>query len=269
MVNAWIDGQAKAFLRIKSGDTLMEIKPPLPVCTRGDAHKSLGCESCHTSWVPQCIGCHNTFDRNAPGYDMLERREKLGSWVEHVGLFMAERPALGIIMEDDGSRRVMTFTPGMVISIDLLSYGASKSGETDVFRRLYAPASAHTTVREGRSCLSCHNDPLAIGYGRGELVYDIQGAGGKWKFRNRFEMNSHDRLPEDAWIGFLAEPQGITTTRTNARPFNLKEQRAILTVGACLVCHTEDSQVMRESLEDFSSLLEKVSNKCVLPDWND
>lgn len=267
MVNAWIDGQGKAFLRIKSSDTIMEIKPPLPVCTRGDAHNSLGCESCHSSWVPQCIGCHNTFDGNAPGYDMLESREKTGSWVEHVGLFMADKPVLGIIMDDDGSRLVMTFTPGMVISIDLSSYNTRESGKTDVFRRLYAPASAHTTVREGRSCISCHNDPLAIGYGRGELVYDIHGASGNWTFRNRFELNGHDGLPEDAWIGFLSEPHAITTTRTNARPFNLREQRAILTVGACLVCHPENSSVMKESLTDFPALLKKISKKCVLPAW--
>jgi hypothetical protein len=217
--------------------------------------------------VPQCIGCHNTYDPRIKGFDMLEYKDKRGSWVEHVALFMADLPALGIIRNKDGSKQVKTFAPGMVLSIDTGSFKTGNPGEKNIFRRLYAPVSAHTTVREGRNCASCHNDPLAIGYGRGELVYEINGKQGKWVFRNRFALNKYDNLPEDAWIGFLSERTGIVSTRDNTRPFNLDEQKSILTVGACLTCHPGNSPVMKESLTDFPSLLKRVSKKCVLPDW--
>jgi hypothetical protein len=201
------------------------------------------------------------------GFDMLENREKAGNWIEHVGQFMADKPTLGIVMDSLGVKQVKTFTPGMVLSIDTASFRNNKINKAALFHRLYAPISAHTTVREGRSCISCHLDPLAIGYGRGELVYDVSTGKGKWYFRNKFALNDHDNLPEDAWTGFLSERTGISATRENTRPFNLEEQKAILTVGACLTCHDENSRVMRESLIDFPSLLKQVSKKCVLPEW--
>lgn len=267
ILNAWINETGRAILRIKTGDSLFVMKPPAPVCSGGKAHHSLSCESCHTSWVPHCIGCHNVYDPAAKGFDMLTNKEITGSWVEHVGRFLADKPALGIVTDSLGLRQVKTFTPGMVLSIDTASFTNSISKQADLFHRFYAPISAHTTVREGRSCISCHLDPLAIGYGRGELLYDVSSGKGKWIFRNKFALNDHDQLPEDAWTGFLSERTGISATRENARPFNLQEQKAILTVGACLTCHSEDSQVMKNSLTDFPALLKQISSKCILPDW--
>jgi hypothetical protein len=268
ITNAWIDKNGQALLRVKTKDTFLVLRPPTSACTSGKSHQSLSCESCHTSWVPQCIGCHNIYNPEIRGFDLLDYKEKKGSWEEHVGLFIADQPTLGIIENKNGSKQVMTFTPGMVISIDTSSYNSNDPGKAYVFRRLFAPASAHTTVKKGRDCKSCHLDPLAIGYGRGELVFEIDGNKGKWVFRSRFALNEYDRLPEDAWIGFLEDPAGFTATRANARPFNLKEQQAILTAGACLVCHPEDSEMMKESLVDFPLLLKKVTEKCVLPEWN-
>jgi hypothetical protein len=216
--------------------------------------------------VPQCIGCHNTFDPEMKGFDLLEYKEKAGSWVEHVGKFMAGKPVLGIVEDEKGVKKVMTFTPGMVLSIDKSGFKDGDKAQHQLFSRLYAPVSPHTTTREGRSCKSCHLDPLALGYGRGELVYDISSGKGKWSYRNKFALNENDKLPEDAWIGFLSERKGMAATRENARPFNLQEQQAILRVGACLTCHDENSEVMIESLTDFPALLKRVSLKCILPE---
>jgi hypothetical protein len=267
IVNAWIDEQGQAVLSGKNNDTLLSLGPPEKACSRGDAHRSLSCGSCHSSWVPQCIGCHNTYDKGAPGYDMLENKLRQGTWAEHVSLFMADQPALGIMTGEGGLEEVITFTPGMILSIDTSSFKKGTPGNAKIFRRLYAPASPHTTTREGRTCKSCHLNPLAIGYGRGELVYRNSHGLGKFEFFPRFAMNEYDQLPEDAWIGFLLEPEGMNSTRSFTRPFTLKEQQSILTVGACLTCHAEDSGVMKESLNDFPGLLKKTSNKCVLPGW--
>ncbi|MGC8001577.1 hypothetical protein, partial [Salmonella enterica] len=70
--------------------------------------------------------------------------------------------------------------------------------------------------------------PLAIGYGRGKLEYRNVNGKGKWFFTPEYVDSPQDGLPQDAWIPFLQEPQGISTTRPNARPFNLAEQRRIL-----------------------------------------
>jgi hypothetical protein len=154
--------------------------------------------------------------------------------------------------------------PGMVMTIDKETF---EKGSGQSFHRLYAPASGHTTQREGRSCKSCHNNPLAIGYGRGELIYDISGKTGKWSFNPMFVLNENDNLPEDAWIGFLSEAKAPFATRTSLRPFSVAEQKRILEVGACLTCHDEKSKVMEQALEYYEQTLAKRSLKCISPDW--
>jgi hypothetical protein len=266
LLNAWIETSGKAILRSKSKDTMYVIKPPAGKCSQGNAHKALSCESCHSAWVPQCIGCHNSFDPEEKGFDMLENRYKNGSWVEFAGRFMTGPPVLGIVRKPDGTRAVKTFTPGMVLSIDTASY-EDHADMPSKFGRFYAPVAAHTTVREGRRCASCHLDPLAIGYGRGELIYITDDGKGRWTFLKRFAPNAYDNLPEDAWIEFLKEPASGLSTRENTRPFNLEEQKAILTVGSCLTCHDEKSEIMQESLDDFKSVLARTRKECIFPTW--
>lgn len=270
MLNTFMKDDGKKWLIAKnSGDTLPMI-PPAKACSQGNAHKNLSCEACHTSWVPQCVGCHNAYEKNTPGFDMLENRDKMGAWVEFTGRFLADLPVLGVDerpeMTSGKAKKISTFANGMVLSVDLQSFDG-KAGTKEIFRRLHAPVSAHTTITKGRSCKSCHNNPLAIGYGRGKLEFVSTGNAGRWQFTPHFAENKHDGLPEDAWIGFLKEPNGITSTRTGVRPFNIAEQKRMLEVGVCLSCHEEDSKVMIATLEDFDGLLRRISAKCSIVLW--
>jgi hypothetical protein len=49
------------------------------------------------------------------------------------------------------------------------------------------------------------------------------------------------------------------------RPFNLVEQKRILTAGACLTCHDAKSVVMKRSLVDFDKVIRERSKRCVTP----
>lgn len=270
MVNTFVDEAGNKWMVSKNSGKILPMIAPARECNRGNAHNDLSCDACHTAWVPQCIGCHNSYEKNSPGYDLLDNKHQSGTWVEYTGKFLAEPPALGIDervqIAGECRRRIGTFINGMVLSIDKESFDDTNSEE--IFHRLYAPTVAHTTSAKGRSCISCHNNPLAIGYGRGKLVYETENGVGWWKFTPRFAANKHDGLPEDAWIGFMQEREGYTATRDSVRPFNLAEQKRILTVGACLTCHAEDSDIMFESLGDFEIVLKSVSEKCILPVWN-
>ena len=119
-----------------------------------------------------------------------------------------------------------------------------------------------------RTCESCHNDPEAIGYGRGELRYVRTAAGGRWSFTPASLTLPDDSLPADAWIPFLGTRTGMISTRDDVRPFSVEEQRRVLRVGACLTCHDTRSRVMRDSVRDFDALLARRSPRCVLPVWN-
>jgi len=264
LVNTIAEEQgAKLSMIKKSGSGIAIMKPPAEACTEGKAHSRLSCESCHTAWAPQCIGCHNSYEKQTVGFDMLKNSSGKGTWIEHSSEGLAELPVLGINATDISKKngQVSTFTPGMIMTIDK---GSFRKGDNMVFQRLYAPSSAHTTQQKGRSCKSCHNDPLTLGYGRGTLTFTDQG---RWLFDPAYENSSYDGLPQDAWTGFLEERKDQASTRVGMRPFNLAEQRRILTAGACLTCHKETSTVMKRSLFDFEKVILDRSKQCVMPAW--
>ncbi len=175
--------------------------------------------------------------------------------------FYIDYPVLGVRKEKSGKEIIDTFIPGMVVTIQKMKNNPDKK----IFKRLFAPTFSHTINKTGRSCKSCHNNPLAIGYGKGELSYSSIG---KWKFKPQFSNHKEDNLPKDAWIGFMKTRDEKSTTRINTRPFTVEEQKRILLVGACLTCHVEQSELMKKSLIDFEFILQKVSPKCILPNWN-
>ncbi|MCB0807623.1 MAG: hypothetical protein KDC05_17645, partial [Bacteroidales bacterium] len=250
LINSYLENDS-AFMVGKNSGTLHPLNPPPAICTR-EAHKHVSCSACHTAWAPQCIGCHNEFDTNAEGYDLLDNRPLTGTWVEYVGKFLAEPPTLGVWEGEE--KQVSPAIPGMALTIDKTNYSSDNLKSTDdsniIFHRLFAPAAPHTTAIKGRGCKSCHNNPLAIGYGRGVLEYKIVNGKGIWTFTPTYAANPYDGLPEDAWIPFnLRNPQqNGKSTRTDFRPFTIEEQKRILRIGACLTCHEEDSGVMIESL---------------------
>jgi hypothetical protein len=154
----------------------------------------------------------------------------------------------------------------MILNLKLPSEQANSGSQ---FHRLFAPASPHTTAAQSRDCRSCHANPAALGYGRGQLKYEVKGGAGKWIFTPGYPRSPQDGLPMDAWIGFLQEQGANTTTRKNARPFSLKEQRNILLVGACLACHNEKDRRIAAVFADFKNYRAALSQQCRLPDWTD
>jgi multisubunit Na+/H+ antiporter MnhB subunit len=258
LMNTRVDSLNQITLVDKLSEKIHASKPAAPVCTKGKGHSRLSCESCHTAWVPQCIGCHNSYEKETAGFDMLNGKRTKGVWVEYAGKTMAEAPVLGINTE---TNQVVTTMPGMILAIDIESF---EIGKAKSFHRLYAPTSGHTTQKKARSCKSCHNDPLSLGFGRGELIYKVSGNIGNWTFEPRFALNENDHLPEDAWTGFLQEANPPFATRDWLRPFTVAEQKRILIVGACLSCHDEKSNVMDQALEDWEKTLVRRSKKCVL-----
>ncbi|MBT8299351.1 MAG: hypothetical protein KJO52_13540, partial [Maribacter sp.] len=246
LVNTYVDGEKVYLIGKKDGD-LHTIKPQSEVCSRDNAHKNISCSSCHSSWTNKCIGCHNVFDKDdVNGYDLLAKKDVKGQWVEHVAEFLTSYPSMGV-RESELGKHYEPAIPGMIMTIDKGSFENNRENVDVSFHRLFAPNSPHTTTKEVRNCKSCHNDPAALGYGSGELAYDTANGEGSWHFTPDYELNSNDKLPEDAWVGFLngQNQDKINSTRTDFRPLSISEQQRILLVGACLQCHSGDSKVMQ------------------------
>ncbi len=283
LLNTFVDGGGVARLLAKQTGTRLDLKPPAAGCARAGGHARLSCISCHSAWAPRCTGCHTRFDARRGAYDHVADAEASGAWIEEATDFQAAPPTLGVrtVREPGGRTRetIETFVPGMVLTI-----APGGRAPATMFRRTYARAFSHTVSKGSRSCESCHNDPMALGYGQGALRYDLAGradrraasapAGsplqGHWIFTPEHHASAYDRLPTDAWIGFLEEvrPAASRSTRDDVRPFNAGEQKRILTAGACLTCHKSDSRVMRDALVDFKATLQRMSRRCSLPAWD-
>ena len=259
-----------ALIRKRTGER-RELKPAAPICVEGGGHARLSCGSCHTAWAPRCPTCHTSHDPALDAYDWLDDRDVRGGWLEKTAAFAHDPPTLGVRIEagapprGDGAAGVIeTFAPGMVLTIEKPGDGSTPAAP--LFRRLYARVEPHTTRREVRSCESCHNDPVALGYGRGDLRYERTPAGGRWRFTPAMPLLP-DGLPQDGWIPFLGERGGMRSTRDDVRPFTAEEQRRVLRVGACLTCHAGDSPALRGAVRDFDATLARRSRACVLPEW--
>lgn len=263
LVNVVVDQASQAWMLRKRTGQRMALKPPLASCTGDEAHARLSCATCHSAWAPRCVACHTAFDPTGEGFDHAAQAWVKGTWNETAGPFEAALPTLGIVSSGAGRDSVDTFVPGMILTFDR---NVVPGGKPDVvFRRLYARLFAHTVRRETRPCTSCHNDAVALGYGKGELRYVVSGNSGRWYFRPERERSSYDGLPNDAWTGFLQERSGMVSTREGARPFTVDEQRRILRVGACLTCHPGGSAIMQEALRDFAAVLARRSPRCAVP----
>lgn len=259
LINTFVNRRNEKYLLTNSSNKKLSLNQPKPICIEGKSHQRLSCNTCHTEWVSHCVGCHTEYDPNLEGYDLLDNKDITGSWNETPSDFYIDYPVLGIRKEKSGKEVIETFIPGMVLSIDKF-----KNPQKKIFKRLFAPTFSHTINKSGRSCKSCHNNPLALGYGKGKLEYSKNG---KWIFTPHFENHTEDKLPKDAWIGFLKTRDETSTTRTITRPFTIEEQKRILLVGACLTCHDENSSVMKSSLIELEDVLSKVTDNCVLPPY--
>jgi hypothetical protein len=262
LINGTFDRAGRPILLRKRTGQPRELKPQKGACAAAKGHARLGCGSCHTSWAPSCTECHTSFDPQQEAHDWLAGAEVHGAWKETAGPFEARLPTLGIQEPAAAGEAalVQTFVPGMILTIESPALAPR-------FQRLYARTEPHTTQRKVRSCKSCHNDPQALGYGKGRLSYERTPKGGRWTF-DPARPPGPDGLPADAWIPFLGTRPGPVSTRSDVRPFSVIEQKRILEVGACLTCHEGRSATMEASVRDFPAVLRRRTARCLQPVWD-
>ena len=150
--------------------------------------KKLECYACHSTWAPQCYGCHVKVDYSEEkasidwiasgniqfpdGHTAESRRDGnaikgRGKSTETHGYLRWENPVLGI----NGEGRVCPIIPGC----QQITTVIGPDGETLVLNKIWrtpanlensgpegqrgidmAPAAPHTRAREARTCASCH-----------------------------------------------------------------------------------------------------------------
>ncbi len=165
--------------------------------------ENLECYACHSSWVPQCYGCHvqvnygkdkegkpyqdsdwikGGSERFANGQTIesplgTHGRKSPGKVFESRSYTRWEEPILGI----NGEGRVTPLMPGCqvvftvidrkgkTIALNQLALSEDEKSELGQVRTPtsldMAPVQPHSAQRKARTCESCHNNPKALGYG--------------------------------------------------------------------------------------------------------
>ncbi len=204
-------------------------------------HRRLSCQACHAVWVAQCYGCHIRRDNTELQLDKLSDRKTPGKWDEFRSIVRYNCPSLGML-----KGKVVDIVPGCQDFISFINEGGRFTGE---FRRLtIAWMDPHTTSKKGRSCKNCHDDPRALGLGRGTLT----ATSGGWHFKPDMSMHSTALgidHPLDAFVSINGTSL-VHTSRPWLRTFNKDEIYRILNVGLCLPCHSGfKDPVMRKWME--------------------
>ena len=231
MVNISREGE-KNILTGKIDEKKRPLNLPNKEACGYSGHQRVTCEACHSTWVPQCYGCHVQKDDSGQQLDKLTLLETMGEWSEGRSYIRYEKPMLAV-----WGPEIVIVTPGCQDVVNLID----EDGRVNKYfnRFTMAAINPHTTQRKGRTCVECHASSKTVGLGEGT----IYSRDGKWFFNpvdRGVETLGGRTVSLDAFVSLEGEPLQHAS-RPELRPFNKEELLKILRVGLCVECHVDYS----------------------------
>jgi len=225
-----IKEQGKYTMLGRLNEKVYPLNPPKKESCAYFGHKRITCEACHSTWVPQCYGCHAKRDASETHLDKLTLEETQGWWEEGRSYIRYEKPMLGVWGDE-----VVIVTPGCQDVVTLIDKEGNVEGGFNRFTM--AAINPHTTQAKGRECADCHSSPKTLGLGEGT----VRKKDGRWEF---FPVDRGVDTLQGQTVGFdnFVTIDGVQLqhgSRDNLRPFNGDELHRILRVGLCLQCHKQ------------------------------
>jgi hypothetical protein len=244
---------------------------------------TMECYACHSAWAPQCYGCHVKVDYSEgkksidwvksgnlhfiDGQTAESRRDgkapkQPGKVSENRTYLRWENPVLGV----NGEGRVSPIIPGCQQIITVIGpdgkvlvknkiwrtppemEGGGKDGQRGIDM---TPAAPHTSVREARSCPSCHTSSKALGYGTHDgrymknfiedLFMDLTTTVGKPVSKKAtIQIAAIPDLPMDLDQVVSRDGKQLQTVGHHwpgSRPLNNDQRQNMERVGVCIACH--------------------------------
>ncbi len=212
-------------------------------------HERLACQACHTAYIPQCYGCHDTYDPNRMQMDKVSGRETPGHWSEGRSYLRFEDPPLML----DQLNRVMPSAPGCQVLLTDLRDSSQTYWPT---MAAFDPHSTRTKVPE---CVACHSDPKRLGLGPGALGW-TKGVLSAEPVYNAAASGLGNHPPEQITDGKGNAVQRMS--RRGERPFNQNELNRIVGLSLCLTCHDSYRDAV---YRDFDRSLTRYQKDATLP----
>ena len=87
----------KLFIRGLTDNKLHPLHKPSDDQCMQPVHRRLSCQACHSTWVPQCYGCHVKYTRAEKQLDKISHMNTWGKWTEFKSMVRFEAPPLGVL----------------------------------------------------------------------------------------------------------------------------------------------------------------------------
>ncbi|MBI2388596.1 MAG: hypothetical protein HYV09_03170 [Deltaproteobacteria bacterium] len=263
--------------------------------------EKLECYACHSTWAPQCYGCHIKYDARKMGTDWpgsAMNHDPFGKQrivqapgdiaIENVGFMRWESPILAVNFKG----RVAPAIPGCETVWNFVDSNGVLTASNKVYTTstghpspTLAPLQPHANTAAARTCESCHTDPKAIGYGVGKSRWSVamegpgahfgaQGTGAlgdiPWSKAAKPQIPAMPAFPY-AWDQLVTRDgkQVQNMPLLADRPLNAAERNLVEREGLCVACHqfynTPKWERVRNKLR--SSL--KVDGRALTPEEHD
>lgn len=252
-----IDGNYHLFG--KNDEKKYELRQPKAGVCDFEPHKRVTCEACHSTWVPQCYGCHAKRDKSATHLDKLSLTQTAGRWEEGRSYIRYRKPMLGLWKEE-----VVIVTPGCQDIVTLFD----EEGELeDSFNRFtMAAINPHTTQEKGRACIDCHGSTKTVGLGEGSLAL-VDNEVTFSPLDTGIQTEAGETVGLDSFVA-LDGTQLQHGSRADLRAFNGPELKAILRVGLCVDCHDSyQDPIWTTYNQQTLCRREDADNTMALADW--
>ena len=252
-----IDGSYHLFG--KNDDKKYALRQPKSGVCDFEPHQRVTCEACHSTWVPQCYGCHAKRDKSATHLDKLSLTQTAGRWEEGRSYIRYRKPMLALWKDE-----VVIVTPGCQ---DIVTLFDDEGKLEDSFNRFtMAAINPHTTQEKGRECNDCHASTKTVGLGEGTLSL----VNNKIQFTPRdtgLNTEAGETVGLDSFVA-LDGTQLQHGSRPDLRAFNGEELKAILRVGLCADCHNSyDDPIWKSYTRQAICTRAGGDNSMALADW--
>ncbi len=239
-------------------------KLPLKIITNNKNHKpnncnkKLECYACHYSWTPLCFGCHTGYNKNYPQRDFLTNYKSMGMWYEYRSFTRFSDTVLGINSRNKVSP--LQFCQSQVTFPEKRYFNKVFIHNDNTTSFVVAPVQPHTVSEASKKCDDCHNNPMAVGLGKGYLkftdnetiifkpIYNMKKSGiaVSFPFSSIVSPNGKIRYQSVSNKGF----------KVLTRDIILK----ILKVGKCTPCHNSYNDKIYKNSK-FWYYYEKIKKK--------
>lgn len=272
--------------KIKATDSFKTEQGKVAMSTVSQHMDKMECYACHSTWAPQCFGCHIKYDMRKEGTDWIKSSKNLDPVtgrqtitnekgevaIENRSFLRWESPILGVNLRG----KISPLAPGCQVFYTFID----KDGEIKTRNKFYetssghnsptlAPLFPHSVSLVSRTCEDCHTNPKALGYGTGNSKSAGKIIGDSPLFQDLSKgsfgdmPNAKNGSPQVPKIEDFPYALDQLVTRSGKqtqnmplpedRPLNAEERDLVEREGLCIACHKhykdEDWKALRDAYD--------------------